>query len=108
MLCAMKNRGESVADVRRSIGQLAEAAGVNIETVRYYHRRGLIPLPPKRVEMAAQRCEFCAWDRSHRFQHLIYNIVAHAEARWGAGLCTLGRGGSDRRSASPLAAASEL
>jgi len=45
----MKNRGESVADVRRSIGQLAEAAGVNIETVRYYHRRGLIPLPPKRA-----------------------------------------------------------
>ena len=45
----MKSRGESVADVKRTIGQLAEAAGVNIETVRYYHRRGLIPLPPKRA-----------------------------------------------------------
>lgn len=29
------------------IGQLAEAAGVNIETVRYYERQGLIQQPPK-------------------------------------------------------------
>jgi Predicted transcriptional regulators len=31
-----------------TIGQLAEAAGVNVETVRYYHRRGLLA-PPKRA-----------------------------------------------------------
>src|SRR3954454_11002150 len=30
-----------------TIGQLAEAADVNVETVRYYHRRGLLPVPPR-------------------------------------------------------------
>ncbi len=31
-----------------TIGQLAKKADVNIETVRYYERRGLIPEPPRR------------------------------------------------------------
>lgn len=31
-----------------TIGQLAKEAQVNIETVRYYERRGLIPEPPRR------------------------------------------------------------
>lgn len=31
-----------------STGQLAKQADVNIETVRYYERRGLIPEPPRR------------------------------------------------------------
>ena len=30
-----------------TIGQLAEAAGVNVETIRYYHRRGLLPTPAR-------------------------------------------------------------
>lgn len=30
-----------------SIGQLAAAAGVHVETIRYYERRGLIPEPPR-------------------------------------------------------------
>lgn len=30
-----------------TIGQLAKKARVNIETVRYYERRGLIPEPPR-------------------------------------------------------------
>ncbi|WP_459252812.1 MerR family DNA-binding transcriptional regulator [Paraburkholderia sediminicola] len=30
-----------------TIGQLAEAAAVNVETVRYCHRRGLLPTPPR-------------------------------------------------------------
>jgi DNA-binding transcriptional MerR regulator len=30
-----------------TIGQLADAAGVNLETVRYYERRGLLPEPPR-------------------------------------------------------------
>lgn len=30
-----------------TIGQLAEAAGVNVETVRYYQRRGLLSTPAK-------------------------------------------------------------
>lgn len=28
-----------------TIGHLARAAGVNVETVRFYHRRGLLPVP---------------------------------------------------------------
>lgn len=30
-----------------TIGTLAQAAGVNVETVRYYQRKGLMPLPDK-------------------------------------------------------------
>ena len=30
-----------------TISQLANLAGVNVETVRYYERRGLIPEPPR-------------------------------------------------------------
>lgn len=30
-----------------TIGRLAAAAGVNVETVRYYQRRGLMPEPPR-------------------------------------------------------------
>ncbi len=30
-----------------TIGEAAEAAGVNIETLRYYERRGLLPPPPR-------------------------------------------------------------
>jgi MerR family copper efflux transcriptional regulator len=30
-----------------TIGQLAKQAGVNLETVRYYERRGLLPKPPR-------------------------------------------------------------
>ena len=30
-----------------TIGQLAAAAQVNVETVRYYHRRGLLPTPER-------------------------------------------------------------
>ena len=32
-----------------TIGHIAHAAGVNVETVRYYQRRGLVSLPPKRA-----------------------------------------------------------
>jgi MerR family mercuric resistance operon transcriptional regulator len=31
------------------IGQLARAAGITVETIRYYQRRGLIACPPKPV-----------------------------------------------------------
>ena len=33
--------------VRLTIGRLARAAGVHVETVRYYQRRGLIAVPPR-------------------------------------------------------------
>jgi MerR family mercuric resistance operon transcriptional regulator len=32
-----------------TIGRLAQAAGVNVETVRYYQRRRLLPVPARRV-----------------------------------------------------------
>jgi MerR family mercuric resistance operon transcriptional regulator len=31
-----------------TIGQVAKGGGVNIETIRYYERQGLIPPPPRR------------------------------------------------------------
>ncbi len=32
------------------IGEVAKKAGVNVETVRFYERRGLIPEPPRRED----------------------------------------------------------
>ena len=32
---------------RRTIGELARQAGVHVETIRYYERRGLLPEPPR-------------------------------------------------------------
>ena len=37
-------------DKQLSIGNLAGAAGVNVETIRYYQRRGLVEEPPKPVD----------------------------------------------------------
>src|SRR4029077_13242969 len=31
------------------IGAAAEQAGVNVQTLRYYERRGLLPRPPRRM-----------------------------------------------------------
>ncbi len=31
------------------IGETAEQAGVNVQTLRYYERRGLLPRPPRRA-----------------------------------------------------------
>ncbi|ROO24681.1 MerR family transcriptional regulator [Salinisphaera orenii MK-B5] len=36
-----------MAETGLTIGKLAAAAGVNLQTVRYYQRRGLIDQPPK-------------------------------------------------------------
>ncbi|HEY6618438.1 MAG TPA: MerR family transcriptional regulator [Steroidobacteraceae bacterium] len=38
-----------MAEAKLTIGHIAHAAGVNVETVRYYQRRGLVSLPPKRT-----------------------------------------------------------
>ncbi|GFG48589.1 MerR family transcriptional regulator [Mycolicibacterium agri] len=36
-----------MTETRLRSGQVAAAAGVNIETLRYYERRGLLPQPPR-------------------------------------------------------------
>ncbi len=36
-----------------TIGKLAQAAGVGVETVRYYERRGLLPQPPRPARLAS-------------------------------------------------------
>jgi MerR family mercuric resistance operon transcriptional regulator len=48
-----------------TIGKLAHEAGINLETVRYYERRGLLPKPPRSASGyrlfpadAAQRLRF--------------------------------------------------
>ncbi len=38
---------DTVSPAGRTIGALAKAAGVNVETVRYYQRIGLVPEPPR-------------------------------------------------------------
>jgi MerR family mercuric resistance operon transcriptional regulator len=38
-----------MTEAKLTIGHIARSAGVNIETVRYYQRRGLVALPPKRT-----------------------------------------------------------
>lgn len=40
---------KSVAQPQVTIGRLAKAAGVGVETVRYYQRRGLLPKPARPV-----------------------------------------------------------
>jgi MerR family mercuric resistance operon transcriptional regulator len=38
-----------MTEAKFTIGHVALTAGVNVETVRYYQRRGLVSLPPKRT-----------------------------------------------------------
>jgi MerR family mercuric resistance operon transcriptional regulator len=38
-----------MTEAKLTIGHIAHSAGVNVETVRYYQRRGLVSLPPKRA-----------------------------------------------------------
>ena len=43
----MERSKSKTAGVAMSIGALAKAAGVNVETIRYYQRRGLLEEPAK-------------------------------------------------------------
>ncbi len=36
-----------MTEAKLTIGHIAQAAGVHVEAVRYYQRRGLVGLPPK-------------------------------------------------------------
>jgi MerR family transcriptional regulator, mercuric resistance operon regulatory protein len=38
-----------MTEAKLTIGYIARAAGVHSETIRYYQRRGLVSLPPKRA-----------------------------------------------------------
>jgi len=44
-----------------TIGGLADAAGVNIETIRYYERRGLLEEPPRTAAGYRQYSENDLW-----------------------------------------------
>ena len=44
--------------MKLTIGQLAKKAKVNVETIRYYERRGLIPEPPRRGSGYRQYSEY--------------------------------------------------
>ena len=67
--CTVSSRALPIARKKKSmphagmtIGRLAKEAGVNVETIRYYQRRGLIDEPPKpvgghrRYPLSALRC----------------------------------------------------
>jgi MerR family mercuric resistance operon transcriptional regulator len=43
----VRNQGENSMRGDLTIGKLAERAGVNVETIRYYQRRGLLDEPKK-------------------------------------------------------------
>ena len=44
-----------------TVGQLARRAGVNIETIRYYERRGLLREPPRTASGYRQYAETDLW-----------------------------------------------
>lgn len=43
----MKGHDNNIASAGLGIGALSERAGVNIETIRYYERIGIMPAPPR-------------------------------------------------------------
>src|SRR5689334_21689188 len=47
MLTPLISRNASMPTM--TIGRLAKTAGVNIDTVRYYERNGLVPAPTRRL-----------------------------------------------------------
>ena len=64
-----------------TIGRLAKQAGVNLETVRFYERRGLLPRPPRSASgyrlfpaEAARRLKFI-----RRAQELGFSLAEVAE-----------------------------
>ena len=45
---------DNVSGQAMTIGALAKRTAVNIETIRYYERAGVLPLPP--LQATADRC----------------------------------------------------
>jgi MerR family transcriptional regulator, copper efflux regulator len=66
---------------RMQIGELARRAGVNVQTVRYYERRGLLPEPERRAsgyrEYTADNLERLQFIR--RAQELGFTLAEIAE-----------------------------
>jgi MerR family transcriptional regulator, mercuric resistance operon regulatory protein len=84
-----------------TIGHLARAAGVNVETVRYYHRRGLLPLPG-RIYGAARRysdeslARLCFIRRAQRLGFALDEVAALLQLNDGRS-CSAARGLAERR-----------
>lgn len=73
-----------------SIGELAENAGVQVTTVRFYERKGLLPPPPRRVsgyrmygDEAIQRLRFIQEAKELGFS--LHEIAELLALRVGAG-----------------------
>ena len=73
-----------------SIGELAEIAGVQVTTVRFYERKGLLPPPPRRVsgyrmygDDATQRLRFIQEAKELGFS--LHEIAELLALRVGAG-----------------------
>lgn len=64
-----------------TIGRLAQASGVNVETIRYYERRGILPPPPRRESGYRQYSpDYIAWIRFiKRAQTLGFSLAESAE-----------------------------
>jgi Hg(II)-responsive transcriptional regulator len=48
---ASRARKEKIKRMSLTIGQVAKAADVHVETLRYYERRGLVPKPPRSTSL---------------------------------------------------------
>ena len=48
-------------NVNLTIGELAGAAGVNVETIRYYEREGILPEPPRASSGYRQYSDADVW-----------------------------------------------
>jgi MerR family mercuric resistance operon transcriptional regulator len=84
-----------------TIGQLAESAGVSVETVRYYQRRGMLAVPSKPMgghrhypPEAAKRLAFIR--RGQQLGFSLDEIVVLMGLRDG-GSCAEGRGHAARK-----------
>lgn len=64
-----------------TIGRLAQASGVNVETIRYYERRGILPPPPRWESGYRQYSpDYIAWIRFiKRAQTLGFSLAESAE-----------------------------
>jgi len=72
-----------------SIGQLAHGAGVNVETVRYYERRGLLREPPRSAAGYRQYSEADLWRLEFiaRAKQLGFTLAEIAGLVGGEGSC---------------------